>query len=162
MDSSNRWLLFQKIIQSILSIAIGISLPTKLLTSWSVKLIDTRSSTYKTMRLVDVQYVINGNQPLMKRCSSSLESLSKWGWYKCRNWSTTGAVVNCMVQISFEILCRERSLNYFSNFGIFRTTITRIRTKTGCSSWNRSWIYWEPDFHQCIYLVRLSLSTKLW
>ena len=68
-----------------LSIAIGILLRTKLLTSWSVKLIDTHSSTCKTMRLVDGQYVINGNQPLMKRCSSSLESLSKWGWYKCRN-----------------------------------------------------------------------------
>ena len=38
-------------------------------------------------------------------------------------------------------MSRERGLNCFSSFGIFRTTITKIRTKTGCSSWNRSWIY---------------------
>ena len=55
----------------------------ELSTSWFVKLIDTRSSTYKTMRPVDGQYVINENQPLMKRCSTSFESLSKWDWYKC-------------------------------------------------------------------------------
>ena len=33
---------------------------------------------------VDPNFV-NGNQLLIKRFSSFLESLSKWGWYKCRN-----------------------------------------------------------------------------
>jgi hypothetical protein len=64
---------------------IGISLRTKLLNSWFVKLIYMHSNTCNAMRLVDGRYFINGKQPLMKRCSSSLESFSKWGWCKCRN-----------------------------------------------------------------------------
>ena len=37
-----------------------------------------------------------------------------------------------------------------------------MRIKIGFPSWNHSWIYWEQDFRQYIYLVRLWLSTKLW
>ena len=84
-----------------------------------MKLIDTRSSTCKIMRLVNGQYFINGNKPLMKRCWSFLESLSQWRWYKCEKWSTTGAVVNCKIQTSFGMLCRERDSNYYLNFWHF-------------------------------------------
>jgi len=66
----------QKIIQSMLSMSIGISSWTKLLALWFVKLIDTRSNTCKPMRLEDGQTFFKGNQPLMKRCSNFWELLS--------------------------------------------------------------------------------------
>jgi hypothetical protein len=40
---------------------------------------------FELMRLPVGPNFVNENQPLIKRCSSFLESLSRWGWYKCRN-----------------------------------------------------------------------------
>ena len=61
------------------------SLRTKLLILWFVKLIAMRSNIYKLMRLADDRNFVNGNQPTIKRCGSSLVSLLRWDWYKCPN-----------------------------------------------------------------------------
>ena len=70
----------------------------------------------------------------MKKCSNFLESLLRWDWYKCRKWSTTGAIASCLALKSFKIQCREIHLNHFPNFIICRTTKNSTQTKTDCSN----------------------------
>ena len=40
----------------------------------------------------------------------------------------------CVSEIIRNVMSRERDLSYSSDFGIFRTTITKTRTTRGCSS----------------------------
>ena len=52
----------------------------ELLILWFVKLIAMRSNIYKRMELADDRNFVNGNQPTIERCGSSLVSLLRWDW----------------------------------------------------------------------------------
>ena len=112
------------------------------------------------MRFADGQTFVNGHQPVMNRYFSSSESSPRWDWHKRRNLATAGAAISSMDQRSFEVPFREKSLNDCSSSGIFRTTVRRIQPNIGCSSWERFWIHWKPDFRQNTFLAQLLIWTK--
>ena len=90
------------------------------------------SNICRAMKLVDDQYFINGNQPLAKRCSNSLESLSKWGWYKCRNWSITGWPKSRFTEKKLNIVIRtstERADFFINDRGTYKVSIHKEMLK---------------------------------